>query len=148
MFVILIKSVGNVFVETKMIGTRPNSNILRFIFANKFHRYSLYVHFSSSFSAQLGQRPLLYRKQKNCYWLAQNLLRPNRFLQYPHWTLYTVDCTHVLEICTRDEYFQLLTTKNKYIHQPCQPMLLAPKAAIAISTCFLFKCPVPDNDIF
>ena len=33
-----------------------------------------------------------------CYWLAQNLLRPNWFLQYPHWTVYTVDCTHVMEL--------------------------------------------------
>ena len=28
---------------------------------------------------------------------GSNLLRPIWFLQYPHWTLYTVDCTHVLE---------------------------------------------------
>ena len=47
-----------------------------------------------------------------CYWLAQNLLRQNSFLQYPHWTMYTVDCTHVLELPGRNIFSYLLPGMN------------------------------------
>ena len=69
-----------------------------------------------------------------CYWLAQNLLRPNRFLQYPHWTLYTVDCTHVLELPGRNIFSFLLPGMNMLF---TYHMSLAQKAAITISACFV-----------